>query len=494
MRDILALEPSAPALQNRGAWLTWGDLNGLGAQLQQALLEVGAPANVPIGMIMRNRVGMVASVLSVLAHRQTVVTMSSMLPDEQLVQDFGVVPVRVVLADRQDWERPGVLDAARAAEIAALAIDENGVEVLDGGRDIARTNEAVVPDTAVLMLTSGTTGPPKRVPLTYRAYSAAFDGLSHYVSDAASVRLRSGVGIVFSPLLHVSGMFALLNAVLAGRKVALMERFAVGEWLDLVREHRPAMLALPPTALHMVMDANVDPADLSFARATMVGSAPLSPEAASAWEERFGIPVLMNYGATEFAGGIVGWSLPDHEKFAGTKRGSAGRAHPGVELRIIDEDSSETMGPDEVGLLEVRAPQVADGDWVRTSDRARIDSDGFLYVVGRADDVIIRGGFKVSTGSVAETIKEHPGIRDAGVIGLEDARLGMVPVAGVERASGSAVTTADVLNWVRDRLSPYQVPVAVHFFDELPRTPSLKVSAVALRKLIAELRLEDAIG
>jgi acyl-CoA synthetase (AMP-forming)/AMP-acid ligase II len=484
LRDILVLDPNSPALQNNGTWLTWGDLQGIGDDLQRALAEVGAPPSVRIGMIMRNRVGIVASVLSVLAHRQTVVTMSSMLPDEQLVQDFAAVPAGIVLADRQDWERPGIRDAARAQGLVALAVDEVGVEVLEQGSGIWGDADAVAADTAVLMLTSGTTGPPKRVPLTYRAYSAAFEGLAHYVSDASSVRLRSGVGIVFSPLLHVSGMFALLNAVLAGRKVALMERFDVAEWLELVKEHRPPMLALPPTALHMVMEANVDPADLSFARSTMVGSAPLSPEAALAWEERFGLPVLMNYGATEFAGGIVGWSLSDHEEYASAKRGSSGRAHPGVELRIIDETSSEIMGYDEVGLLEVRAPQVADGDWVRTSDRARIDTDGFLYVVGRADDVIIRGGFKVSTGTVAETIKQHPGVRDAGVVGLDDARLGTVPVAGVERAAGSTVTSEEIGTWVRERLSPYQVPVAVHFFDELPRTPSLKINASALHELV----------
>ena len=154
--------------------------------------------------------------------------------------------------------------------------------------------------------------------------------------------------------------------------------------------------------------------------------------------------MLISYAATEFGGAVAGWNLADHAEFWATKRGSVGRAHSGSELRIVDEVDGHVLGADEVGLLEVKAGQLGDGSgWMRTTDLARIDADGFLWILGRADQAIIRGGFKVRPDDVRAALEAHPAVRGAAVIGVADARLGAVPVAVVELRDAHAGVTVE---------------------------------------------------
>ena len=188
------------------------------------------------------------------------------------------------------------------------------------------------PGVAVRMLTSGTTGPPKRIDLTYGVLDRVMQGAKHYESNAQSeLRLRDGVVIVNAPLVHLGGLFRVLQAVLDGRRFALLERFTVDAWADAVRRHRPKTVSLVPTAIRMVLDSDVEPAALESVKSVMSGTAPLDPDLADAFTDRFGAPVLTSYAATEFGGGVAGWNLADHREFGREKRGSVGRAHPGVD-------------------------------------------------------------------------------------------------------------------------------------------------------------------
>jgi acyl-CoA synthetase (AMP-forming)/AMP-acid ligase II len=135
------------------------------------------------------------------------------------------------------------------------------------------------------------------------------------------------------------------------------------------------------------------------------------------------------------------------------------------------------------GRIEVRT---GDGPWVRTTDIGRVDGDGFVWIDGRADDVIVRGGFKITPAEIADVLRSHAAVRDAGVAGLDDDRLGAVPVAAVELHNGVAtaeVTEEDLLALLRSRLSGYKVPARVMVVDRLPRTPSMKVSQPGIRAL-----------
>jgi acyl-coenzyme A synthetase/AMP-(fatty) acid ligase len=270
-----------------------------------------------------------------------------------------------------------------------------------------------------------------------------------------------------------------------GRRISLLERFTVDEWVDRVRRHRPKTASLVPAALRMVLDADLDPADLASLKSIISGTAPLSPETAEAFTAKYGIPVLTNYAATEFGGGVAGWNLADHQRFWSEKRGSVGRAHPGCALRVVDERTGSALPTGQVGLLEVRADQLPDAGWVRTTDLARLDDDGFLWIVGRADQTIIRGGLKVQPDTVRGALERHPGVRAASVVGIDDERLGQVPVAVVERAGSSTVDESELLAYVSQYLARYEIPVAVVFVEALPRTESAKVDLSAVRALAA---------
>ena len=266
------------------------------------------------------------------------------------------------------------------------------------------------------MLTSGTTGPPKRVDLTY-------DMLAHSVMGAtppeqpAPTELRRGVAIVNSPLVHVGGVFRVLLCIAEARPFVLLERFDLDQWADAVREHRPRAVSLVPAALRMVLHSDLTREDLASVRAVTSGTAPLSADDADAFTEKFGIPVLTSYAATEFGGGVAGWTLADHQKYWQAKRGSVGRANPGAQLRVVD-DNGKPLGPDEQGLLEVKPAQLGPkADWMRTTDMARIDADGFLWILGRADQAIIRGGFKVMPDDVRTALESHPAVQGAAVVG-----------------------------------------------------------------------------
>jgi len=193
--------------------------------------------------------------------------------------------------------------------------------------------------------------------------------------------------------------------------------------------------------------------------------------------------VLNLYGATEFAGGVAGWTIRDWETFRGQKRGSVGRANPGVRLRVVDQETGEPVPAGEIGVLEVASDRFGGTERVRTSDQARMDENGFLWIVGRVDDVIIRGGFKIQAEDVRIALESHPAVREASVVGVPDARLGDVPVAAVTVTEKDPVDGEELRAWLRQRLTAYQVPVDIRVVPELPRTAALKVPRSAIRAL-----------
>jgi acyl-coenzyme A synthetase/AMP-(fatty) acid ligase len=336
------------------------------------------------------------------------------------------------------------------------------------------------------MLTSGTTGPPKRVDLTYDTLERVLVGAKHYEANRDSaLRLRATPAVVNSPLVHLGGLFRVLQCVSDGRPFALLERFTVDAWVDAIRRHRPATASLVPAALRMVLEADVDPSDLSSLKSVVSGTAPLSADDADAFFDAYGVPVLIAYAATEFGGGVAGWNIRDHREFWSAKRGSVGRAHAGCELRVVEPASGEVLPPDGEGLLEVKAGQLGgESGWIRTTDLARIDPDGFLWILGRADQAIVRGGFKVRPDDVRAALERDPRVRAAAVVSRPDARLGAVPVAAVElRDATRTVTPDELLTAVATSLAPYELPAEIRVVETMPRTASAKVDLAAVRTL-----------
>jgi acyl-CoA synthetase (AMP-forming)/AMP-acid ligase II len=205
----------------------------------------------------------------------------------------------------------------------------------------------------------------------------------------------------------------------------------------------------------------------------------LSADDADAFIEKYGIPVLTSYAATEFGGGVAGWTLADHQSYWKAKRGSVGRPNPGAQLRVVN-DAGAPVAAHEVGRLEVKPAQLGTSpQWIRTTDMARIDTDGFVWIVGRADQSIIRGGFKVMPDDIRNALESHPAVAGAAVIGRSDDRLGETPVAMVELRTSAS--TDELVEHLRQRLARYEIPTDIAIVDAIPRTPSGKADLGAIR-------------
>src|SRR5215207_2073207 len=434
LAQLLREAPSeADALEFEGRWWSWGRLQSAAAAVEEALSAAGLGPAGRVGVVLENRPEITAAVLAVLASGRCLVTMSPLQPPDRLAADITRSGVPVLLAGPEVLQRPGVVDAAAAAGLV-LHMDAEGA--------VATVAGAVPPDSepnpgvSVEMLTSGTTGPPKRVRLTDRQMDVAMVSSGQLPREGEM--LRSGVGLVTTPMVHIGGLWGVLSTLYAERKAVLMPRWQLGPWVDAVERHRPRATGLVPAAIRTVMDADVPPEKLSSLQAITCGTAPCPPELADAFQRRYGIRVLMTYGATEFAGAVAGWTLPLNLEWWDRKAGSAGRAFPGVELRVTSPEGEE-LPTSTVGTLEVRTSQSPGGtdSWQPTSDLAEIDEDGFVWIRGRADDAIIRGGFKVHPGTVREVLERHPAVLEAAVIAKPDPRLGQVPVAAVELRQGA---------------------------------------------------------
>ena len=478
--DVLVIDPAADVVESGGRWRTWGQLADTVARVAAVIDRPGTE----VGILLRNTPASLGLLLGVLRAGGCVVTINPGRGRDRTREDVAALDLPVLAGDPADLADL-VPEGSRATTIAVTDLGDPVTVV--PGEPAADGSAGGRPGVAVRMLTSGTTGPPKRIDLTYQTFERVLVGAKHYESNRATgLTLRTGVAVVNAPLAHVGGLFRVLQCVTDGRPFALLERFTVEGWVDAVRRHRPKTASLVPTALRMVLEADVDPADIASLRSVVSGTAPLDPADADAFTARYRVPVLISYGATEFGGGVAGWNIADHREFWSTKRGSVGRAHAGCELRIVDPDSGATLAPDEEGILEVKARQFGDGSgWVRTTDLARVDADGFLFIVGRADQAIIRGGFKVRPDDIRAVLERHPSVRGAAVIGRADRRLGAVPVAAVELRDGAdPVTPDDLLTHAASSLARYELPTEIRIVDALPRTDSAKVDLSAVTALL----------
>lgn len=492
VRAALAQDPGAKAIQFKGQWRTWGELSAIVAGLDNAFETLGLGDGAAVACALRNRPEQAATMMGVVSGGRCLVTLNALLPDETLAADVVAARPPAIVAAAEDWERPAL--KAAAAEIGAAGISLTGdparpVERVAGLEPVgAGPHQPPLPDVAILMLTSGTTGAPKRVPLKMsvleRQLIEAAGGIRAPGANERAAPIM-GAGIMHASMVHIGGVWGILGAAMASRPICLMEKFTVPDWRAAVAEHKPLAGGAPPAALRMILDADIPREELASLVSLGAGTAPLDPEIVDEFLRRYDLPVLSNYGATEFAGGVASWSLKAFREYWPTKRGAVGRVHKTTEARVVDPETGEPLPHGEEGILELKGFAVGgDEDWVRTTDRAVLDADRFLWIRGRADNAIIRGGFKVHPDEVVAVLEQHPAVREASVVGLADRRLGQVPVAAViPRAGAATPTPAELSDWVRARMMAYCVPTQIRIVDDLPRTPSMKVSAPAVREL-----------
>jgi acyl-coenzyme A synthetase/AMP-(fatty) acid ligase len=339
------------------------------------------------------------------------------------------------------------------------------------------------------MLRSGTTGRPKPIIQTHSGYREILGRVLASIRGPAAApgRERPSPNLVPVSLALNAGIYNVLFGFMAGAAVVLMDRFSAAEFAVLVNRYGIRSTVLPPAAMATLTDDD-GVTDLSPLRYVRSITAPLSPLRARRFMAKFGVTVLNGYGQAEI-GEVIGWTAADAREHP-DKLGAAGRPHPGVAIKVVDEDGRAVPGG-VVGQLLVKPPSMAAGyasgeslaeridpqGFLRTGDYATVDSEGFVWIEGRITDLINRGGNKVFPEQVEEVIQLHPGVTETAVVGVPDARLGQVPVAFIV---GDA-PEEELIAVCRENLVPYKIPVAFVRTGELPRSD---VGKVLRRELI----------
>jgi long-chain acyl-CoA synthetase len=484
VRGVWARDPDGPCIEFEGRWRPWRSISATADSIENILRVAGVPPDAAIGLVARNRAGPVSGFAALLGLGRCIVMIYSAQSSAAIAADIRQLNLAAVVADPCDWT-PEAIGAAEAAGTVGLAVDAEGgpvrlVERLR--RKGAGAFRAAAPGIAIELLSSGTTGPPKRVPLTAKAFEqAAADAIKIYGSSAES----PPTAMVCHPISNISGVTFLTPLLFCGQPTCLLERFELTSWLDAVRRHRPTRASLPPPLVRQILDTDVAPDAFASLEAFGVGAARLDPDLQEAFESRFGVPLLVSYGATEFGGVVANWTPDLHRRFAKSKRGSVGCARPGVALRIVDPETGAALDRGSQGVLEAQVARLGE-HWIRTTDLASVDADGFLYLHGRADQAINRGGFKISPDKVAAALRSHAEVKDAAVIGAPDKRLGATPIAAVELSAGATIDAEGLIEHARASLLSYELPTAIHVLEALPRNASMKVDLATLKRMLLE--------
>ncbi len=386
-------------------------------------------------------------------------------------QQAGGVPTYVVTAPGSDQRPAGTrpYDELYAAEdtrdIVALPSDE----------------------TAVLLYTSGTTGKPKGAELThFQLFMNCTVGgeLFGYRDD--------DVGVAVLPLFHVFGLSSVLNlTVRYGGSMVLVPRFEAQDVLDAIDKHRCTIFAGVPTMYFALLEADTDGRDLSSLRVGVSGGAAMPGEVIRAFEHRFpGCVILEGYGLSESASTTTFNISAEQRRVL-----SIGKPIWGVQVKIVDDQGDE-LPPDKVGEIAIRGHNIMKGyynkpeataevlrdGWFFTGDLAYADDDGYLYIVDRKKDLVIRGGYNVYPREVEETLYEHPAVAEAAVIGEPDGRLGEEVVAVVALKPDASAVPDDIIAFAKQRLAAYKYPRVVRILDELPKGPTGKILKRELRR------------
>ena len=341
-------------------------------------------------------------------------------------------------------------------------------------------------DTAVLVYTSGTTGRPKGAELThFQLYMNATiaGGLFGVRSD--------DVVLAVLPFFHVFGLSSVINVfVRFGGCLSILPRFQSAAVLDALEADRCTVIGGVPTMLHALAQQDITGRDLSALRVAVSGGASLPEDILRTFEGKYGIEVLEGYGMTETASSCT-FNRPGDSKVL-----SIGKPLWGVRVRVADSsDRTLPAGREHVGEILIRGHNVMKGylgrpeataetlrgGWLHSGDLGYMDEDGFYFIVDRAKDLVIRGGYNVYPREIEEVLYAHPAISEAAVIGKPDERLGEEVVAVVALRPGHEASAEDIIAYTRERLAAYKYPREIRFMAELPKGPSGKILKSALR-------------
>ncbi len=335
-------------------------------------------------------------------------------------------------------------------------------------------------DTAVILYTSGTTGTPKGAELTHSNLLR-----NAQVADALFALDERPVVLGALPLFHSFGQTCSMNAtVVSEGTLTMIPRFDPEKALEIIeRDHVNIFQGVPTMYGAMLNLDGRDRHDTSSLKLCVSGGSAMPVELMRGFEEAFGCKILEGYGLSETSP-VASFNHPDRER----KPGSIGTPVEGVEMKVVDEDGN-ALSSDEVGEIVIRGHNVMKGywnrpdateetvrdGWLHTGDMAKVDSDGYFFIVDRKKDMIIRGGYNVYPREIEEVLYEHPAVREAAVLGIPHDEYGEEVAAAVALKDDADVSEEELRDYVKQQVAAYKYPRKVWFVDDLPKGPTGKI-------------------
>ncbi|MFG2730532.1 class I adenylate-forming enzyme family protein [Streptomyces canus] len=464
--------PDGPAVCDGRQSLTNAQLRTRVRGAARHLQDLGIGSGDVVALKLRNRVEFVVVLFAAWRLGATVTPVNPSLTDVEVARQLHDSGARLLVVE----------NGATAAGVVTLAVDDLYGEAVGPGP----TPQLESSGPALLIYTSGTTGVPKGVMLEH----ANIDAMAAMGCQALEVGPADRCLLIL-PLFHVNAIVvSILMPLLAGASVVITDRFDPKTFFDIVEQERPTYFSAVPTIYSMLaaLPADVRP-DTSSLRYGCCGAAPASAELLTRFEARYGFPLIEGYGLSE------GTCFSTVNPVAGPRRaGSVGLPLPGQELRIVDEWGIE-LAPGMDGEVIVRGPNVMRGylgrpeetaktivdGWLHTGDVGHLDADGYLILVGRSKDMIIRGGENIYPKEIEDVLTADPFVLEAAVIGVPDDKWGEVVVAYVQPRPGVTVDPAALAALAAQHLSGYKRPTSFFVVDAIPKNAVGKIDKPSLR-------------
>jgi long-chain acyl-CoA synthetase len=477
LREAVAGHADRPAVRMDAAVLTYADLQDAAARAAGLLKSLGVEPGDRVGIMLPNVPAFPIAFFGALGAGAVVVPMNPLLKSREVAYYLGDSGAKVLFA----WHAVADEATKGAADTGTQVVDvADPLLPLSSQDPVPVTEDRGGDDDAVILYTSGTTGRPKGAELTHA-------NLTRNAELTATTLLKSGTGDVVMgclPLFHVFGLTCGLNAtVMAGSTLTLLPRFDAGKALEIIERDRVTIFEGVPTMYAAMLHHTGERPDVSSLRLCVSGGAAMPVEVLRGFEDAFGCIILEGYGLSETSP-VASFNHPDKVR----KPGSIGTPIAGVEMRLIDADGAD-VPPGEIGEIAIRGHNVMKGywgrpdataesmseGWFRTGDLARVDEDGYYYIVDRKKDLIIRGGYNVYPREIEEVLYEHPDVAEAAVIGIPHPELGEDIGAAVKLKPGATATPADLRAFARERVAAYKYPRHVWIVDDLPKGPTGKI-------------------
>ena len=468
-----------PAIRMDDLVLTYQQLGDAARRATALLAEAGVEPGDRVGIMLPNVPAFPIACYGALGAGAVVVPMNPQLKSREIAYYLSDSGARVLLA----WHPVAAEAAAGAATVGARVIKVETPDATDLLRGLTGVpaRAAQPRSDAVILYTSGTTGLPKGAQLSHA-------GMARNAALTAQTLIRTAPGEVVMgclPLFHVFGLTCALNASIAGGSMlTLLPRFDPGQALEIIGRDRVTIFEGVPTMYAaMLHHPGAKQADTSSLRVCVSGGAAMPVEVMRGFEQAFGCMILEGYGLSETSP-VASFNHPDRPR----KPGSIGTPVRGVEMRIVDADGAD-LPVGQIGEIAIRghnlmtgywgnpaatAEAIPDG-WLRTGDLARMDEDGYFYIVDRKKDLIIRGGYNVYPREVEEVLYEHPAVAEVAVVGIPETDLGEEVGAAVKLKPGSTATPDELRSFVRDRIAAYKYPRRVWIVPDLTKGPSGKI-------------------